>query len=433
MKGTMHIVAFGLSHNTAPIEVRELFSIPEAAVPAVIERLREQDMQGAVVLSTCNRTEIYGSGTTKEEALRVIRAILINHLGVKPEWLDDYTYALFDEDAYRHLFRVASGLDSMVVGEPQILGQVKDAYRLSTLHDSTGFLMDRVFHRTFTVAKRVRTETRIGYNPVSISSMAVELSKKIFLNLAQKRILVIGAGEMCEIALKHFRKEGVSEVLVTNRTFQNAQKLAEEYMGVPYPFNDIPELLTRVDMVLSSTGADMPIISRDLVSSVMKKRKFRPLFFIDIAVPRDIDPLANKVENVYLYDIDDLRDLSQRHLSDRAMESEKAHTIIEEEVNRFAQWLKHLDVTPVITKISQKAEEIRVAELRKTMQKIRNVDEETEERIDMLTKAIVSKLLHTNLTLIRENRNPDVLEVMKKLFQIEGAHEDEMDSRNEGE
>jgi glutamyl-tRNA reductase len=429
----MHIIVFGLSHNTAPIEAREKLYIPETAAPAMLEELKKHGIDGTIILSTCNRTEIYSSGNTMEGSLRAIRVTLIDRFGIQPEWLDNYTYTLFDEEAYRHLFRVAAGLDSMVVGEPQILGQVKDAYRLSTLHNSTGFLMDRVFHRTFSVAKRVRSETKIGYNPVSISSMAVELSKKIFISLNRKKILAIGAGEMCEIALKHFKKEGVSEIFVTNRTFQSAQRLAEEYMGIPCAFDEIPELLTRVDMVLSSTGAERPIISKDLVTSVMKKRKSRPLFFIDIAVPRDIDPLANKIENVYLYDIDDLRGLSQQHLSDRTKESEKARTIIEEEVTKFSGWLKQLDVTPIITGISQKAEEIRVSEMRKTMQKLRGVDEETESRIDALTKAIVSKILHLHITLIRENSDPEVVDVMKKLFQLEEENENEMDRRDPGE
>ena len=292
------------------------------------------------------------------------------------EWFDSYVYLFLDEDAYRHLFLVASGLDSMIVGEPQILGQVKDAYRLATSHGTTGFLLNKVFHRTFNVAKRIRSETRIGYNPVSISSMAVELSKKIFLDLTRKKILVIGAGEMCEIALKHFKKEGLNDILITNRTFQGARHLAEEYSGTPYPFEEIPDLLVRVDMVLSSTGSEKPIIDRNTVNSAMKKRKSRPLFFIDIAVPGTWT-LVNNMENVYLYDIDDLKDLSQRHLSDRQKESEKAHEIMEEEARKFAEWLTQLDMAPIISRISRRVEEIRSAEVRKALPKLKGADEET--------------------------------------------------------
>ncbi|MBA4416341.1 MAG: glutamyl-tRNA reductase [Syntrophus sp. (in: bacteria)] len=429
----MHIVAFGLNHNTAPVEVRERLYIQEETLPSVLQGLKRRGIDETVVLSTCNRTEVYCSSSDCEESLRVIKKTLTDHLGIKPEWLKEFTYSFFDEDAYRHLFLVASGLDSMIVGEPQILGQAKDAYRFAAFQDTTGFLLNKVFHRTFNVAKRVRSETKIGYNPVSISSMAVELSKKIFLDVSQKRILVIGAGEMCEIALRHFKKEGVNEIFITNRTLQNAQKLAEEHLGIPCPFNEIPDLLTKVDMVISSTGADKPIIEKDLVQSAMKKRKYRPLFFIDIAVPRDIDPLANNIENVYLYDIDDLKDLSQKHLVSRVKESEKAYGIVEEEVALFSQWLKQLDMTPIITSISRKVEKIRSSELKKALQKVKGIDEDTLARIDIMTRSIVNKLLHPHLALIRQDGSPEVLEVMKNIFQIEDEHEDEMDHRDKGE
>ena len=433
MKDIPHIGVFGLNHNTAPVEIRERLYVPEAAVPEFLSRLKGQGVEEAIVLSTCNRTEIYYSCKDCEEALAVIRECLKSHFHVQDENLESYVYAFLDADAYKHLFLVASGLDSMIIGEPQILGQVKDSYRLATAQNATGFLLDKVFHRTFNVAKRIRTETRIGYNPVSISSMAVELSKKIFLDLPQKKILVIGAGEMCEIALKQFKKEGLREIFITNRTFQGAHKLAEEYVGVPYPFEEIPDLLVRVDMVLSSTGSERPIVDQDLVHTVMRKRKSKPLFFIDIAVPRDIDPRVNDIENVYLYDIDDLKDLSQRHLSDRLKESEKARAILEEEVSKFSQWLEQLDKAPVIARISQKVEEIRTAELKKAAPKLKDLDQEALERIDILTRAITNKLLHPHLALIRKNGSPEVLEMMKQLFDLEEDDEKEMDNRDEGE
>ena len=433
MKDALHIGVLGLNHNTAPVEIRECLYVPEDSQPELLSELKEQGICEAVVLSTCNRTEIYYSCRDCEKAREVIRRVLKTRFAAGRERLDSYVYAHLDEDAYKHLFLVASGLDSMIVGEPQILGQVKDAYRISTSHNATGFLLDKVFHRTFRVAKRIRSETRIGYNPVSISSMAVELSKKIFLDLARKKILVIGAGEMCEIALKHFKKEGLSEILITNRTFQGAHRLAEEYGGVPYPFEEIPNLLVTVDMVLSSTGSEKPIINREAVHSAMKRRKSRPLFFIDIAVPRDIDPLVNKMENVYLYDIDDLKDLSQRYLSDRLKESQKAHEIMEEEARKFAEWLAQLDMAPIIARISQKIEEVRCLEVKKTLSKLKDVDEETLTRIDILTRAITAKFLHPHLALIRQNGSPEVLEVMKKLFELEDNDEEEMDNRDQGE
>ncbi|HEY3277740.1 MAG TPA: glutamyl-tRNA reductase [Syntrophorhabdaceae bacterium] len=433
MKETLHIGVFGLNHNTAPLGIRERLYISETIAPELLQSLKHRGMEEIILLSTCNRTEIYYSCRDRVQALDIIKSALRDRFAVEGERLDPYTYVLYDEDAYRHLFRVSSGLDSMVVGEPQILGQVKDAYRLATSHGATGFLLNKVFHRTFHVAKRIRSETRIGYNPVSISSMAVELSKKIFLDLSRKRILVIGAGEMCEIALKHFKKEGLSEIFITNRTFQGALRLAEEYAGIASPFTEMEDLLTRVDMVLSSTGSEQPLIGATLVHSVMKKRKNRPLFFIDIAVPRDIDPGVNKIDNVYLYDIDDLKDLSQRHLSDRLKESEKAQEIMEEEAAKFSHWLTRLDMAPLIVKVAHKAEDIRSAEVKKGLSKMKDLDEETVARIEAMTRALVSKLLHPHLALIKDNGSPEVLDVMKRLFEIEDGDEEEMDTGDQGE
>ncbi len=428
----MSIVVFGLNHNTAPVEIREKLYISEPTIPELLHALKGHGIHEAVVLSTCNRTEIYFSSEEQEKTFPIIREILEQSFEIKPEWLQEHTYTFHGEDAYRHLFLVASGLDSMVVGEPQILGQVKDAYRMATLYNSTGFFLDRVFHKTFNVAKRIRTETKIGYNPVSISSMAIELSKKIFGELHQKRILVIGAGEMCEIALKHFKKEGLSEIFITNRTFRHAQKLAEDITGIPCPFIDIPDLLTKVDMVLSSTGSEKPIIDKELVQSMMKKRKNRPLFFMDIAVPRDIDPEVNKIGNVYLYDIDDLKELSQQHLSDRLKESEKAYAIVEEEAVKFTRWLEQLDTNPLITHIFEMVEEIRNSELKKTVQKLKKIDEDTLKSMEILTKTIVNKIIHPHVSLIKKNGSPEVLDMMKKIFNFEGEDEEDMDNRDEG-
>ncbi len=423
----------GVSHSTAPLEVREKLHVSEDALPSLLNSLKEAGVREAVVLSTCNRTEIYAGGSSVEQSVQAVNTTLGKHLGISSEWLQSYSYTLSMDDAYRHLFLVASGLDSMVVGEPQILGQVKDAYKIASVSKATGQLLEKIFNRAFQIAKRVRTETKIGYNPVSISSMAVELSHKIFGEFNDNKILVIGAGEMCEIALKQFKKEGVQDVFITNRTFQKAQLLSEEIIGTPYPFEDIPELLLKVDMVLSSTGAEHPIIGKDLVLSVMKKRKHKPLFFIDIAVPRDIEPEINKIENVYLYDIDDLKSLSQAHLTNRLQESERAHEIVEEEVVKFGSWLKQLDLGPVITQVLDRFEKVRSQEVRKALQKLKPGDEETIRQMELLSKAIVNKIAHPHIMLIKKNGNPLVLDVMKNLFQSEEDDEKEMDGRDKGE
>lgn len=429
----MPIVVFGLNHTTAPIEVREKLYVSEDTIPALTKELKEEGLNENIVLSTCNRTEFYFSCENIEGALDKIYQTLSKYFHMHEEWLKEYTYLLTNEDAYRHLFLVASGLDSMVVGEPQILGQVKDAYRLATDCNTTGFLLDKVFHKTFNVAKRIRTETKVGYNPVSISGMAIELAKKIFGELPGKKILVVGAGEMCEIAVKYFKKDGVADIYITNRTFQNAQKLADEIAGVPYPFGDLQDLLVKVDMVLSSTGSEKPIIDKELVSLVMKRRKQKPLFFIDIAVPRDVEPSVNGIENVYLYDIDDLKELSQKHLSDRLSESEKARAIIDEEVKKFTAWLKQLDKSPMISDIYDKVEEIRKGELKKILQKHQGIDEETVKSMELLSKSIVNKLVHPHVVMIKENGSPVILELMKKLFNLEDENEKDMDYRHKGQ
>ncbi len=423
----------GVNHTTAPLEVREKLYMAEDAIPQFLQELRAAGVDEAAVLSTCNRTEVYVSGPSLDQVTKAVNQTLAKSFGITPEWLHKYSYALSFEEAYRHLFLVASGLDSMVVGEPQILGQVKDAYRLAAHSKSTGPFFDKIFNRAFTTAKRVRTETRIGYNPVSISSMAVELSRKIFGEFGQKKILVIGAGEMCEIALRQFKKAGVQEVFITNRTFQKAQQLAEEIVGLPHPFEEIPELLLKVDMVLSSTGADKPILDKELIMAVMKKRKHKPLFFIDIAVPRDVEPQVNDIENVYLYDIDDLKELSQAHLSNRLQESERAHAIVDQEVGRFEVWLKQLDLGPVITQVLERLESIRAREVKKATQRMKQMDDDTVRQIDMLSKAIVNKIAHPHIMMIKKNGSPLVIDVMKNLFQPEEDDEKDLDTGDKGE
>ena len=428
----MHLVILGLNHTTASVEAREKLHVPEETVGLLLAELTGRGASEAVVLSTCNRTEVYVTGPDADAAKSAIVETLTGLFPVDAPWLQEYTYALTDDEAYKHLFLVASGLDSMVVGEPQILGQVKDAYRSACSSAAAGRFFEKVFNRAFQVAKRVRTETRIGYDPVSISGMAVELARKIFGELTRRQILVIGAGEMCEVALKHFRKEGLEEVLVTNRTFSRAQHLAEEIVGTAYPFEELPELLLSADMVLSSTGAEVPLIDTTMVAHAMKARKHRPLFFIDIAVPRDVDPAVNDMENVYLYDIDDLKGLAQAHLSNRMEESQKAHAIVDEEVERFGLWLKQLEMNPLITRIRESLEAMRLKELKKTLQKLK-ADRETERQLDALTRSIVNKIIHPHLVMIKKNGSPAMLDLMRDLLLTGEEHEKDLDRGDKGE
>ena len=422
----------GLNHNTAPLNVREKLYIKEGSIPALLRMLREEGVPESVIVSTCNRTEIYFSGEDSEEMMEKVRRVLSRAFTAPDDWFTAYMYGLSGEEAFRHLFLVASGLDSMVIGEPEILGQVKDAYRIAASERSTCFFLNKTFHKTFNVAKRIRTETRIGYNPLSISSMAVELAKRIFGTLDKKRILVIGAGEMCEVALKYFQKQGVSDILITNRTYGKAQKLAGEIIGKARPFETLFDLIVDVDMVLASTGSEEPLIDPARLQAVMKKRKNRPIFFIDIAVPRDVDPAVNDMDNVYLYDIDDLKDLSQKHLSDRVRESEKAQVIIDDEAARFSEWLRKVDVNPLISHIMARAEEIRSKEMKRALGRMGVSDDETVNNIDTMTRALMNKLVHPYLALLKENGDPAVFDTLKKLFQFEDNDEEDMDSGDKG-
>ncbi|MCK9228765.1 MAG: glutamyl-tRNA reductase, partial [Syntrophorhabdaceae bacterium] len=421
----------GLNHNTAPLEIREKLYIKEGSIPELLAKIKREGINEAVVISTCNRTEIYYCGDDNDEMVRKVRRVLADAVAAKDDWFDRYMYIFTDEEAFRHLFLVASGLDSMVIGEPEIFGQVKEAYRIAASARTTGFFLNKTFHKSFNVAKRIRSETRIGYNPLSISSMAVELARRIFGNLDGKKILVVGAGEMCETALKYFQKEGLSDIFITNRTYQKAHKLADEIIGEARPFEALFELLTVVDVVLTSTGSDAPLIGLDMLHMAMKKRKNRPLFFIDIAVPRDVDPAVNDMDNVYLYDIDDLKELSQRHLSNRVKESEKAHVIIEEEATKFSDLLEKIDINPLIGHIMATADSIRSGEIKKTMARLANKDPELADTIDAMTRSIVNKLVHPYLALLKDNQDPAVFDTLKKLFQFEDDDENEMDSGDE--
>lgn len=428
-----HFLILGLNHTTAPVDVREKLYVPEEAVPGILRELRNQGMAEAVVLSTCNRTEFYVCGLDVEKATAALVSEAVSHFKVGEPWFRKFIYAFSEEEAYRHLFLVASGLDSMVIGEPEILGQLKDAYRISVELGSVDTFFERAFSRAFHTAKRVRTETRIGYNPVSISSMAVEMAKKIFGDLGQKKILVVGAGEMCEVALKHFRKEGLTDVMITNRTYQKARQLAEEVIGTAYPFEELPDLFLHTDLVLSSTGADRPFVTRAIIAAAMKKRKNKPLFLIDIAVPRDVEPEVNDLENVYVYDIDDLKGLSQAHLSNRLQEADRAQEIIEEEIAKFAVWRRQQDINPFIARMTDSLERMRSAELQKTLQKLGQVDDQTTRQLDLLTRSIINKIVHSHLSLMKKNGSPTVLEVMRKLFDFEEEHETEVDPGDQGE
>ena len=422
------ITVVGLNHKTAPVEVREKLSFQEKQLSDSFRLLKQlKGVKESAILSTCNRVEVYNVFKSDTSSTEDILNFLSQFHQVPLEAFRDCVYALSDIHAIRHTFRVASSLDSMVVGEPQILGQFKDAYGIATENKATGLILNRLFHKAFSVAKRVRTETRIANSAVSISFAAVELAKKIFDDLSVCRVLLIGAGEMCELAAKHFINAGIYEIYITNRTFNRAIALAEDFGGQAVPFTDYDTLFEKVDIILTSTGATEPIVTADVVATAMKKRKNRPMFFIDIAVPRDVEEKVNDLSNVYLYDIDDLREVVTTNQQEREKEARRAEKIIDEEVAHFTHWMDNLEVVPTIKQLRDHAEAIRQTELQKTLGKLKNLSDKDKQAIERLTQAIVNKLLHGPSVMLKQTEQNGAghaaIDLIRKMFDLDNPPE----------
>jgi glutamyl-tRNA reductase len=359
-----------------------------------------------------------------------IKRFLADYHHLSLDILEPHLYGLHSEDAIRHVFRVASSLDSMIVGEPQILGQIKTAYGYAAEFKSSGIILNRFLHKAFSVAKRVRTETRIASSAVSVSFAAVELAKKIFGDLSDKTVMLVGAGEMCELAAKHFLNNGVRGVMVTNRTFERAERLADELEGRAVRFDDMFSYLHQADIILSSTGAPHTIIGPKDVEEVIRRRRMKPMFFIDIAVPRDIDPRVNDVENVYLYTVDDLQEVVAANLQQRGEEAKKAEEIVDQEIGQFFRWLSSLDITPTIVALRGKFDEVRRAELEKTLAAWKDLPPDGQKRLEALTNAIMNKLLHPPTSLLKKagqgGRTDLYVDALRSLFDLQiGIDDDE--------
>ncbi len=397
----MHAQIFliGLNHRSAPLEIRERFALDRTA-PSQLGLIQEQGpVRELLLLSTCNRVEILASGQAEAPCLQHLLEAWARQSGRSPEELRPHIYSYTGLEAVQHLFQVASSLDSMVLGEPQILGQLKDAYRLAVESETTGTVLNRLLHKAFSVAKRIRTETSISKNAVSISYAAVELAKEIFEDLTRQQVLLIGAGEMAELALEHLLSSGVSRILISNRTFSRARDLAGKFQGRAVAFEDLFEALPEADIVISSTGASETVIQARDMRPVIKKRKHKPMFFIDIAVPRDIDPDLNQLDSVYLYDIDDLKDVVEDNLAKRREESRLAMSIIDEAVDGFAKWLFALDLNPAIVDLLDFGQAVGRQELDKTLKKIDTRLEPKElEALQTMVASMVKKLYHPPIT-----------------------------------
>jgi glutamyl-tRNA reductase len=391
----MNIILVGMNHKTAPLEIRERLALSCGEGPGPLMEIRRiPHVCEALYLSTCNRVEVLAGVKEGEDAEKSLKNFVFNHGNLSQEEMKACLYVYRNSEAVRHLFRVAASLDSLVMGEPQILGQVKDAYRLSVTYGTTGMMLNKILHHTFKVAKRIRTETGIAANAASVSYAAVELAKKIFGNLEGKTILLIGAGEMSELAARHLIGNGAERLLIANRTYARAVEMAAAFGSEAIPFDAIVEKLREVDIVISSTGATGYILTAEMITAAFKKRKNRLLFLIDIAVPRDIDPAAGRIENVYLYNIDDLQAIVDENMQNRSKEAEKAEAIIAEEISHHVDWLNSLEVVPTIVSLRHKLEGIVKLELERSGAWLKNLSEEDRKNIEILAAAIVNKILH---------------------------------------
>lgn len=388
----MHLVVVGLSHKTAPVAIREKLAFPADALEDALLRLTHcAEVREAVLVSTCNRTEVYAVAAVRGGVDAIVR-FLASTGETDARTLEPYLYTLTGEAAVRHLFRVTASLDSMVVGEAQILGQVKDAYERSLASGCTSRALNRLFRQSLEAGKRVRSETAIGEAAVSISYAAVELARKVFDTLTGRTVLLIGAGQMSELTAKHLVSNGAERVLVANRTLCRAEELAAGCGGTAVPYEELSARLHEADIVISSTAATGYVLTRSDVAAVMRART-APLFLIDIAVPRDIDPAANSLPNVFLYDIDALTGVVESNLEERAAEGRRAEGIVEEETRDFLAWIESLEVVPTVAAIRAKAEVIRRSEVEKTFRKL-DLSEKERAAVEAMSCAIVNKMLH---------------------------------------
>ena len=420
----LDIVLLGLNHKTAHVALRECLAISKDETSVALKAFQEMPSVREVMLfSTCNRVEVLMVVQDKMNSVDAVKSFLSELKQLPVSEFEKSLYIHEGDDAVRHVFRVAASLDSMVVGEPQILGQIKEAYHMATTMKTSGVLLNKLLHRTFFVAKRVRTETGIGGNAVSISYAAVELGRKIFGTFEGKKVLLIGAGEMAELAVEHLIRNRAGDILVANRTFETGVDLAMKFKGQAIRFDEIEDALKQVDIIISSTGAPDYVVTRNHVKGIARLRHNRPLFFIDIAVPRDIDPEINRLSNSYVYDIDDLQGIVDENVEDRNKEAIKGDRIVDEAVISFRQWYESLEVIPTIVELRKKVEGIAKGELEKTLHAVKHLSSDDIKAINRMTEAMVNKILHDPTMLLKNSGQlPDksvYLDVTRKLFRLD--------------
>jgi len=420
----LNLILVGVNHKTTPVEIREKLAFTKGKIEESIDRLLNYpDIIEHTILSTCNRVEIYARANCHDSAIKSVKQFICDFHELSPVELEDHFYSYKNEEAVEHLFRVSSSLDSMILGEAQILGQVKDAYSLARDLRSTGLVLNQLFEKAFNIAKKVREETGIAERSVSISSAAVELAQKIFDDLENHTVMLVGTGEMAELAAKHLISYGVKTVYVTSRTYERAANLARTLNGSALDFEAFKNELHRADIVITSTSASSFIIKKEMVEKAIQERKNKPIFFIDIAVPRDIEPDVNDLENVYLYDIDDLHVVVSANMKEREKEAENAMNLISHEVTKFNNWIGSLDAVPTIIEIRKKAENIRKQEMERTLKKLPHVSEDDKQLLRQMSSSMINKILHKpTIKLKQKTQSEDghvYLKAIRHLFHLD--------------
>ena len=420
----MKLVVVGVSHRSADLKVRERLYFPPEKVPEALKRLVASDAIGeALVMSTCNRTEVLVEARQDQDrAVVAIREFLARERSFSQEELDQRIYVYRDKDAIRHLFRLGVGLDSMILGEPQILGQVKAAYHVAQQAGSLGPTLGPLLERSFSVAKRVRTESNIGRNPVSVSFAAVQLAHQIFGKLRDKSVLILGAGETAELAARHLVSHGVSSIYVVNRTYNRAEELARAFDGEAVRYECLRECLENVDILISSTSAPEFVLRHKDVVEIIRRRRNRPLFLIDIAVPRDIDPSVNNIDNIYLYDVDDLRHVADAGLKKRKMAAEEAEKMVEVEAESFLSWCRSQEVAPTIVALREELHRVRESELTRFDARLRDLQPEHRKLVVELTTTLINKVLHRPIRFLKQQAGSvdgiGSVDMIRKLFGL---------------
>lgn len=420
----MGILLYGVNQKSAPLDLRERLVVPEGSLVAAVQRLVGADaVEEGLILSTCNRTELLVNGETGR-ARESLRRFLMDQGGISPEELDPHSYCHQDLDAVRHLFRVAASLDSLIVGEPQILGQVKEAYAAAHAAGGVRSVLDALLQRAFSVAKRVRTETAIARAPVSIAHAAAARAREIFGDLKTSQVLILGAGKMARIAAQHLASDGVGGITVVNRSYQRGADLARELGAVALSWDSLESVLEKADVVLVSTGAPHHVIDREDAQRVARARRGRPVFFIDIAVPRNVDPRVDELDNVYVYDIDDLKSVAEAGLRERQQEARVAESIIDREASAYVEWMRTLEVTPTIVELRQHLHALGAAEMERFRSRMGGLTPEQERAVEEFRTALLNKILHPpTQALKRTARRPGgagLVAFLREAFGLDG-------------